>query len=131
MVKWLGEERVVMLGFLGPLVSYVALGFTRNVGQMLAVLALGSIVGAGIRPALTSQITQSAGRREQGVIIGLTQSLMSIAQIIAPIIGGLLIQKDWLAPWAIWAGLLSGMALFVRHGAKPLAPTAAPETAAP
>jgi MFS family permease len=131
MVKWLGEERIVMLGFLGPLISYVALGFTQSVGQMLAVLAFGSIVGAGIRPALTSQITQSAGRREQGVIIGLTQSIMSIAQIVAPIIGGLLIQKNWLAPWAIWAGLLSGLALFVRNVAKPLTPTAAPETAVP
>jgi MFS family permease len=131
MVKWLGEERIVMLGFLGPLISYVALGFTQSVGQMLAVLAFGSIVGAGIRPALTSQITQSAGRREQGVIIGLTQSIMSIAQILAPIIGGLLIQKNWLAPWAIWAGLLSGLALFVRNVAKPMTPTAGPEKAVP
>ncbi len=123
MVKWLGEERIVALGFIGPLISYAALGFTSSVTQMLCVLAFGSVIGAGLRPALTSLITQSAGRREQGVIIGLTQSLMSIAQIVAPVIGGMLIQKHLLTTWAVWAGLLSGLALLVRTGTKPVLET--------
>ena len=64
-----------------------------------------------MRPALTSLITQRAGRREQGVIIGLTQSLMSIAQITAPILAGFLIDRHFLTTWAVWAGVLAGMAL--------------------
>jgi MFS family permease len=90
-----------------------------------------------LRPALTSLITQSADRREQGVIIGLTQSLMSVAQITAPLIAGVLIGRaDMHAPgapenhlfltmWAVWAGVLSGLALLFelrprpRNGATP------------
>jgi MFS family permease len=112
MVKWLGERRVVQIGFLTSTLGYVAVGFTRTIPQLLWVNGLSSVGGAGLRPALTSLVTQKAGKREQGVIIGLTQSLMSIAQITAPIISGILIDHRFLTTWAIWAGVLSGLALF-------------------
>ena len=118
MVKWLGEKKVVAIGFATAAASYIAIGFTRTVGQLLCVSTVSSLGGAGLRPALTSIITQKAGRREQGVIIGLTQSLMSIAQITAPIISGLLINANdkyhdgrYLTIWAIWGGLLAAAAL--------------------
>jgi DHA1 family tetracycline resistance protein-like MFS transporter len=119
MVKRLGERKVVRIGFATWAVGSVALGLTRTIGQLLWVIPVSSAGGAGLRPALTSLITQKAGRREQGVIIGLTQSLMSIAQITAPIIAGLLIDASdkfhnglFLTVWAIWSGVLAGAALF-------------------
>lgn len=112
LVKWLGERKVVRIGFLTAMAGYAAIGFTRTIGQLLCVSALSAIGGAGLRPALTSLVTQKAGKREQGVIIGLTQSLMSIAQITAPVIAGLLIDHRFLTTWAVWAGVLAGLALF-------------------
>ncbi len=112
LVKWLGERRVVQMGFFTSLLGYAAIGFTHTIGQLLGVMSFASVGGAGLRPALTSMVTQKAGRREQGVIIGLTQSLTSVAQITAPIIGGLLIGHELLTWWAVWAGALSGLALF-------------------
>lgn len=112
LVKWIGERKVVRLGFLTAMGGYAAVGFTRTIAQLLCVSAVSSIGGAGLRPALTSLVTQKAGKREQGVIIGLTQSLMSIAQITAPIISGLLIDHRYLTTWAVWAGVLAGSALF-------------------
>jgi len=111
MVNWLGERRVVELGFLGSLIGYAAMGLTYTIWQLIAVMSVTSIVAAGLRPALTSLITKQAGRREQGVIIGLTQSLTSVAQITAPPLAGFLIGRQWLTSWAIWAGVLSGLAL--------------------
>ena len=111
LVKWIGDASVVRLGFVAAMVGYSAVGFTRTIGQLLWVIVFTSIGGAGLRPALTSLITQRAGRREQGVIIGLTQSLMSIAQITAPILAGILIDKHYLTTWAVWAGVLAGIAL--------------------
>ena len=110
-VKWLGERRVVQIGFLASLLGYAGIGFTRTVGQLLVVSGFSSVFGAGLRPALTSLVTQKAGKREQGVILGLTQSLMSIAQILAPLISGVLIERRFLTAWAVWAGLLAGAAL--------------------
>ena len=81
---------------------------------IFAVAALfSSIGGAGLRPALTSIITQQADRREQGVVIGLTQSLTSIAQIGAPLIAGAMITHHLLTLWAIWAGFVAFLALFL------------------
>ncbi len=111
LVKRFGERRVVEIGFLGSLLGYAAMGFTYTIWQLLAVMAVTAVVGAGLRPALTSLVSQQAGRREQGVIIGLTQSLTSLAQISAPPLAGFMIGQHWLTPWALWAGILSGLAL--------------------
>jgi DHA1 family tetracycline resistance protein-like MFS transporter len=119
MVKWFGERRMVEIGFLGSLLGYAAVGFTYSIWQLLFVTGLTAIVAAGLRPALTSLITKEAGRREQGVIIGLTQSLTSIAQITAPPLAGFLIGRQWLTSWAVWAGVLAGLALLFESRSSP------------
>ena len=111
LVKWFGERTVVQVGFVSTLVGYAALGFTRTIWQLLWVIGLSSIFGAGLRPALTALISHQAGRREQGVVIGLTQSITSIAQITAPVFAGFLIDRQLLTTWAVWAGFLAGLAI--------------------
>jgi MFS transporter, DHA1 family, tetracycline resistance protein len=118
MVKRFGERKVVRVGFISSALGYAAIGLTPTVGQLLWVNGLSSVAGAGLRPALTSLVTQKAGRREQGVILGLTQSLMSIAQITAPLISGIMIDRRYLTAWAVWAGVLAALALlFEPHAA--------------
>ncbi|MFL6450292.1 MAG: MFS transporter [Bryobacteraceae bacterium] len=124
MVKRFGERRMVQIGFLTATLGYAAVGFTHTIWQLIWVSSLTSIGGAALRPALTSLITMKAGRREQGFIIGLTQSLMSIAQITAPVISGILIEHRFLTSWAVWAGILSGFALFFQPRAYRSAPRA-------
>lgn len=126
LVKWLGEPRVIQLGFIASCIGDIAIGFTRTIGELLWVAGLANVGAAGLRPALTSVITQKAGKREVGVVIGLTQSLMSVAQIIAPILSGLLIDADdkyhdqrFLVVWAVWAGILAGMALLFAPRSMP------------
>ena len=59
---------------------------------LLLVATTFSSFGTGtLRPVLTSLITKATDRGEQGVVLGLTQSLNSIAAILAPIAGGFLI----------------------------------------
>ena len=124
MVKWMGEKKVVRLGFFASMLGYAAIGFTHTIGQLLWVMGLTSVGGSGLRPALTSLVTQKAGRREQGVIIGLTQSLTSIAQITAPVIAGILIDRHFLTTWAVWGGVLAGLALFFQPGKRGMNSTA-------
>ena len=108
LVTRFGEATLVNVGFLTLIVGYFGLGLAHS---LLTLLLFGTISAFGngvIRPGLSSIITQHAGRHEQGVVIGLTQALMSVASILAPIIAGLLIQHDMLT---LWAWLASGMAL--------------------
>ncbi len=119
LVKRLGEKRVVQMGFFTSMLGYAGIGLTHTIGQLLWVMALTAIGGAGLRPALTSLVTQKAGKREQGVILGLTQSLTSVAQITAPVIAGVMINHELLTSWAVWAGILAGLALPFQALAKP------------
>jgi DHA1 family tetracycline resistance protein-like MFS transporter len=111
LVKAFGEMTLVRAGFFLGMVGLAALGFTYSVPLLLLVAAISSSGTGVIRPALTSLITQKAARSEQGVVLGLTQSLNSIAAIVAPAIGGLLIDHSLLAGWALSAAGICGVAL--------------------
>ena len=118
LVKWLGERTLVWTGFGIAAVGYGLLAWTHTVAQLLFATTVNA--GSGVlRPAVTSLITQQAGRREQGVVLGLTQSITSISQIVAPIIAGVLIDRGQLNAWALaTAGVaLLGMVISLRRAA--------------
>ena len=113
LVKVFGEVSLVRAGFFIAMVGLAALGFTYTLPLLLVVAAAASL-GTGVnRPALTSLITQKADRSEQGVVLGLTQSLNSISAICAPALAGLLIDHSLLAAWALLAAGVSGAALLL------------------
>ncbi|HXA67063.1 MAG TPA: MFS transporter [Bryobacteraceae bacterium] len=113
LVKTFGELRLVRAGFFCGLVGLTALGFTHAIPLLLVATAVSSSGTGVVRPVLTSLITQKAGRSEQGVVLGLTQSLNSIAAIIAPAAGGFLIDHSLLAGWALLAAGICGVALLL------------------
>jgi len=112
LVKVFGEPNLVRAGFFCGMAGLAVLGFTYAIPLLLVVTAIASSGMGAVRPALTSLITQKAARSEQGVVLGLTQSLNSIAAIAAPAIGGLLIDHSLLSAWAWLAAGISGVALF-------------------
>lgn len=101
LVRVYGEEKLVRAGFVASVIGLPILGFTYTITTLLLVLALFSIGGGALRPALTSLVTQKAQRSEQGTVLGLTQSLMSVSQITAPFLAGVLIDRHWLEAWAL------------------------------
>ena len=112
LVKGFGERTLARAGFFFGLVGLAGLAFTYPIPLLLVVTAVSSSGTGVIRPVLTSLITQKAGRSEQGVVLGLTQSLNSIAAIVSPAVGGLLIDHSLLAGWALLAAGICGVALF-------------------
>ena len=126
LVKRFGEPRLVAVGFVSMAVGYLALGFVRGVGELLVVTTISSFGNAVLRPALSSLVSQRAERHEQGAVLGLNQSLNSAAQIVAPALGGLLIEHGYLTPWAVVAAGAALCGFFaVRWGsgrAKPPTP---------
>lgn len=112
LVKRFGERKLVWAGFIAQTLGYVVLAFAYTVPQLL-LSALISAAGGTIRPALTSLISRQANRREQGVVVGLTQSLTSISGIVAPPIAGFFIDHRLLSVWALWAALVSLAGLLI------------------
>jgi DHA1 family tetracycline resistance protein-like MFS transporter len=107
LVKRFGETRLVSAGFISATVGFALIGFMYHLPGLLVASTLASFGTGVLRPALTSLITQHAGREEQGIVLGLTQSLMSVAQIVAPVIGGFLIDRQLLTTWAVTGAAVS------------------------
>jgi DHA1 family tetracycline resistance protein-like MFS transporter len=109
LVKAMGEAKLVRVGFLLSTIGVAALGFTYGIPWLMVVGAVASIGTAIVRAPLTSMITQKTSRSEQGTVLGLTQSLNSVSAIVAPAVGGLLIDHYWLAAWALLAAAISAV----------------------
>jgi MFS family permease len=107
LVKRFGETKLVSCGFISATAGFALIGFMYHLPGLLVASTLASFGTGVLRPALTSLITQHAGREEQGIVLGLTQSLMSVAQIVAPVIGGFLIDRELLTTWAVTGAALS------------------------
>jgi MFS family permease len=108
LVKRFGERALVAAGFVCMTIGYATLGVVGAVAMLLVASTFASFGNAVLRPTLSSLVTQAAGRGEQGVVIGLTQSLMSVAQMIAPLLAGVLIGRGLLGAWALVAAAAAG-----------------------
>jgi MFS family permease len=120
LVKRFGERALVVAGFAGMAIGYGTLGMIDTVPLLLVASTFASLGNAVLRPALSSLVTHQAGPREQGVVLGLTQSLVSVAQISAPLIGGLLIGRGLLSAWALVAASAAGVGLLMVVRVKPV-----------
>jgi MFS transporter, DHA1 family, tetracycline resistance protein len=107
MVKKFGERALNRVGFAAYSAGYATLGFCFSIPVLIVATTI-SAIGTLVRPTLTSLITQATPREEQGVVLGLTQSLTSVAQIAGPPLAGFLIQRGMLTGWGLTA---SGVAL--------------------
>jgi MFS family permease len=125
LVHWFGDAGLVRHGFLIGTIGSAALGWTFGIGPMLLVTAVIAVGTGVLRPALTSLITQHADRSEQGGVLGLTQSLQSIAQIVAPVLSGWLIGHGWLAGWACLGAASLAAGLLLRRVPQPAPPVPA------
>jgi len=113
LVARFGERDLAAAGFVALFVGYGILGASSSIALLIVAATITAFGNGVLRPTLTSLITQQAGRHEQGVVSGLTQSLMSIASIGAPVVAGLLIQHHLLALWAWSASALAGVGVML------------------
>src|SRR5207237_2826846 len=118
LVRRVGEVRLVTLGFMAGALGYGLLGVSFGIAALLVAASFAAFGTGVLRPALTSLITQQVSRGEQGVVLGLNQSLLSVAQIVAPAMAGALIESGHLVSWALWAAIVLGFALLLNVRAR-------------
>ena len=102
-----GESNLVIMGFLSMAIGYFIIGETLTLPFLLTAITISSFGSCILRPSLTSQITKHVSRDQQGAVLGVAQSLQSIAQVMAPMIGGYLIGQHFLDGWALTCAALS------------------------
>ncbi len=96
LVKRFGEPALVIAGgFLFSISLFVSPFVTAAMGVLgiLSVGALSSIGNALTAPSLTSLASKSASAAEQGSVLGVTQSVASVARAVGPSIAAVLIYS--------------------------------------
>ena len=99
------ERPLIRAGAVVLAASLALWALVPNVVSLLVVLAPIALAAGVLNVALTSQLTKSVYRDEVGGTLGLSASLQTLAQIVAPGLGGVLL--DLVGPWSI--GLLGGL----------------------
>jgi MFS family permease len=129
LVKRFGEARLVVAGFIAVVAAYVLLGFTATLAVLLVVTAISAFGNGVLRPVITSELTRKVGRHEQGVVLGISGSLNSLAMTLAPPSGGRLLDLDWLVAWTLVPATVAALGLIVALRNRPKRTDAAPVTA--
>ncbi len=97
LVKHFGELPLVIVGALFFAGSLFAIPFVGPLkGGLIALLVGGGIFSLGnslSTPALTSLASKSVGPAEQGTVLGVTQSVASLARAVGPTLAALLINS--------------------------------------
>ena len=115
----LGEERLLITGIVAMLIAMLGLAFTAEYWFVFVPLFFLSF-GTGVsRPILMSTLTNSVTRTETATILGVNNSLSSVAQIIIPIAGGFIIQHLPSQTIPILSSVFfTSILLFIRKQAK-------------
>jgi MFS transporter, DHA1 family, tetracycline resistance protein len=101
LVKRFGELPLTIFAFIAAAISYFVVGIAQTT-LMLVLASTISAFGHGVlRPVLTSRLTQAVGKHEQGVVLGISGSLSSVAMGMAPPTGGFLLDHHWVVAWAM------------------------------
>ncbi|QOZ68466.1 MFS transporter [Bradyrhizobium arachidis] len=95
------DRSIVMAAFACMGLGFAGLGAENNVGLLAVNLTLIIVGTMFARSTLTAELSRSTAINRQGMIMGLNQSLMSGANISAPLVSGALIGHRLFVPWAL------------------------------
>lgn len=113
LVKRFGELRLTIAGFATGAAAYLIVGMSHSLAPLVVGATIAAFGNGVLRPVITSRLTQSVGRHEQGVAIGISGSLNSMAMAMAPPTGGTMLDHGWLVAWALVPASVVALGLIV------------------
>jgi MFS family permease len=96
-----------LLGLGTYIIPYFLLAFVSQAWEILILLSFISFAGSMSQGIITGFISRSVDGRNQGKIMGVTTGIDNLAQIIGPIVGGLLLSLSGNLPYALVLSFLS------------------------
>lgn len=133
LVPLLGEQRLVWMGTASTGLAMLLIGVRGELPFL--ILALGGVaLGQGVlNPSLSSILSRQAPEGKQGLILGVSQSLGSLARVVGPIMGGFLYSRVGMAAPYVAGGFLmlcaSAMGVYYqgKYPVDTVVPPAAPD----
>jgi len=108
------EDHLITFAVALMAISLAGWALASSVIWLLVILAPTSISGGILNTLLSSTLTKAVAPQEIGGILGLSTSIESSTRIIAPILGGALLEKvgTW-SPGAFGAIIMVGVTIYV------------------
>ncbi|MHA2394780.1 MAG: MFS transporter [Promethearchaeota archaeon] len=105
--KSIGDPKTALIGLGTYIFSYLLLAFATQAWQLVILLLFLSFAGSMSQGIVTGFISRSVDNQNQGKIMGITTAIDNAAQILGPIIGGILLSFSGNLPYALILSLLS------------------------
>ncbi|MHA2392692.1 MAG: MFS transporter [Promethearchaeota archaeon] len=105
--KSIGDPITALLGLGTYILTYLFFGITTQVWELVILLFFLSFAGSISQGIITGFISRSVDSQNQGKIMGITTAIDNLAQIIGPIVGGILLSFTGNFPYAMALSLLS------------------------
>jgi multidrug resistance protein len=115
-VKWIGEHHIVPASLALVAAGLLMIPATTSVAALLVASGV-MAVGMGFNsPSLMSLISRYSAAEDQGGVMGLTQSLNSLARIVGPMWGGFAFDRLGIGmPYITSAAVMALAALLAVH----------------
>jgi MFS family permease len=95
------DRMIVVAAFACMGAGFCGIAATTSVSLLVVFLTMINVGAIFTRSTLTAELSRSAAINRQGVIMGFNQSLMSGANILAPLLSGALISHRLYIAWAL------------------------------
>ncbi|MEI7620738.1 MAG: MFS transporter [Candidatus Falkowbacteria bacterium] len=108
-LKYFSEDHLIIYFLLIISLGFLFMGISFLLSLILGLLLL-SVAQSVLRVVMTSQITKKGDAKEQGMVLGVLSSVMSLSMIIGPILAGALFSMNISFPF--WASALFSILAF-------------------
>ncbi len=95
LIKTFGEERLLIIGMVMFEIGLLISAVVDRIWLMGVVLMMFAVGNGLSRPLITGAISRSVPASEQGAVMGVTNSLASLTNIVAPLLGGVILTYFW------------------------------------
>ena len=94
MIKRLQLVQILFLGLFIRSLSFVLMPIWEDVYYFVAVCVLFSLLNSVVQPMISALISLNTSAEEQGTILGINSSYLSISNAFGPIIAGLVVNQN-------------------------------------
>jgi DHA1 family tetracycline resistance protein-like MFS transporter len=114
LTKRLREDLLIVLSVAIMALSLLVWGFAPSVTVLLIILVPIAFAGGILNTVISSSLTKTVLAQEVGGLLGLSSSLESLTRVIAPTVGGILLDQfgTW-SPGVFSAVVLAGLFVYV------------------
>jgi|JFJP01.1.fsa_nt_gi multidrug resistance protein len=95
MTKHLQLVQIMFLGLLIRSLSFILMPIWKDIYYFVAVCVLFSLLNSVVQPMISALISLNARPEEQGTVLGINSSYLSISNGFGPIIAGLLVNQEY------------------------------------